>query len=238
MGIQTEGGDQNVTVKGNDISGCGAGIAFAAPVTGPLYIEANTIHNLSTGLYDNLSCFKVGNTGGGTSYLTDNVCDVDSAAEVAGGGADGIHQTNEGLAPIVSRGNVLHVSRYVFEVTEGANPADLQGDCLWTVDPDRFVKWAGGQRYDSLVQFQQATGQEGGGHESLDCSFLDRTPAPTPSPTASATPTPQPSPPGPTVTPTPIPSPTSTPVPNVCRVIAQLRPEVRWVAKWLCRQRP
>ena len=42
-GIQSEGGDQNVRIRDNDISGCGAGIAFAAPITGPLYIENNYI---------------------------------------------------------------------------------------------------------------------------------------------------------------------------------------------------
>ena len=47
-----------------------------APATGPLYIENNRIQDLKTGLYGNLCCLKVGNDGGGTTYLTENVCDV------------------------------------------------------------------------------------------------------------------------------------------------------------------
>jgi parallel beta-helix repeat protein len=118
-GIQVEGGDENVIVRNNDISGCGAGVALAAPITGPLYIENNYIHDLVVGTWTAFFCFKVGSSGGGTAYLTGNICDVDSSAEQAQqGGADGIQQTNSGLYPIVSRNNVFHVSRYVFEFYE------------------------------------------------------------------------------------------------------------------------
>jgi len=187
-GIQSEGGDQNVRIRNNDISGCGTGIAFAAPVTGPLYIEQNHIHDLSMGLYENLFCFKVGNDGGGTTYLTENVCDVDSSAEAAqGAGADGIHQTNEGLSPIVSRRNIFQVSAYVFILPEYPLPpgTSLDEDCVFTTDPERFIKWSGGVYYSSLAELQ-AVGQEANGRQTTDCSFLG-----TPTPLPSLTPPPR-----------------------------------------------
>jgi len=181
-GIQSEGGNQNVHLRNNDISGCGTGIAFAAPVTGPLYIEQNHIHDLSMGLYENLFCFKVGNDGGGTTYLTENVCDVDSSAEAAqGAGADGIHQTNEGLSPIISRRNIFQVSAYVFILPEYPLPpgTSLDEDCVSTTDPERFIKWSGSVYFAGLAELQ-AVGQEPNGRQTTDCSFLG-TPAPLPS---------------------------------------------------------
>ena len=198
-GIQSEGGDQNVHLRNNDISGCGTGIAFAAPVTGPLYIEQNHIHDLSTGLYENLFCFKVGNDGGGTAYLTENVCDVDSAAEASQGGADGIHQTNEGLSPIVSRRNIFQVSGYVFILVETPLPVgtSLDEDCVFTTDSERFVKWSGSVYYSRLTELQ-AVGEEPNGRQTTDCSFLG-----TPTPLPSLTPPPQTSPTAAPLTPAP-----------------------------------
>jgi hypothetical protein len=205
-GIQSEGGDQNVRIRNNDISGCGTGIAFAAPVAGPLYVENNHIHDLKLGDYGNLFCYKVGNTTNATVYLTGNVCDVDSAAEQAQGGADGIHQTNGGMFSIVSSGNVFQVSRYVFEITEPQGSYDR--DCMNTTDSGRFIKWAGGTRYSSLAQFRAATGQEIYGQQSTNCD-TQSTPTPTPTPTATVTRTPTPTPTA-TVTRTPTPTPTAT----------------------------
>jgi hypothetical protein len=202
-GIQSEGGDQDVRIRNNDISGCGTGIAFAAPVSGPLYIENNRIHDLSLGLYDNLFCFKVGNSGGGTTYLTGNICDVDSAAEQAQGGADGIHQTNEDLTPIVSRRNVFQVSAYVFILTESPLPpgTSFDEDCVSTTDPERFAKWSGSVYYSTLAELQ-ATGAEPNGRQTTDCSFLDAgeplptlTPPPRTTPGARQTPSGQLTPP-------------------------------------------
>jgi parallel beta-helix repeat protein len=195
-GIQSEGGDQNVRIRNNDVSGCGTGIAFAAPITGPLYIEDNYVHDLKTGLYGNLFCFKVGNNGSATTYLTENVCDVDSSAEASQGGADGIHQTNEGLSPIVSRRNTFHTSRYVFEATQWPRPAgeSFDYDCMFSTDSSRFVKWgsAGGSAYyTSLSSFQAATGQEMNGRQSQDCAS-PWTPSPTPTGTPVTTPSPMP----------------------------------------------
>jgi hypothetical protein len=198
-GIQSEGGDEDVRIRNNDISGCGAGIAFAAPVTGPLYVERNRIHDLSRGLYQNLFCFKVGNAGAGTTHLTENVCDVDTSAEASQGGADGIHQTNEGLSPIVSRRNVFQVSGYVFSVTESHLPSgtSFDEDCVFTTDPGRFVKWSEGEQYADLAELQ-AVGQERNGRQTKDCSFLGLS---TPRPSAALPP--PASPPGASPSPAP-----------------------------------
>jgi hypothetical protein len=164
-GIQVEGGGQNVRVVDNDISGCGTGIAFAAPMSGPLYVERNHIHDLVAGPQGNLFCYKVGNSTGATVYLTENRC-------LVGPGADGLKQTNAGLGPIVSRRNVFQVGRYVFEF--GNRPpagSSFDYDCLHTSDPDRFIKWDD-VRYGDLASFQRATGQEANGRQTTDCSWL------------------------------------------------------------------
>jgi hypothetical protein len=214
-GIQSEGGDQDVRIRNNDISGCGTGIAFAAPVTGPLYIEQNHIHDLSMGLYENLFCFKVGNTGNGTAYLTENVCDVASAAEASQGGADGIHQTDEGLSPIISRRNVFQVSGYVFILPESPLPpgTSFDEDCVSSTDPERFIKWSGNVYYTGLAELQ-SVGQEPNGRQTTDCSFLG-----TPTPLPSLTPPPRTTPGAAASNPTSAPQtaaaqPSSGPTPN------------------------
>jgi hypothetical protein len=185
--IQSEGGDQNVRIRNNDLSGCGTGIAFAAPVTGPLYVENNYVHDLVTGLYDNHFCYKVGQGSGlGTTYMTRNTCVVISAP---GQEADGIHQTNENLSAIVSRGNVFNVSRYVFTLGYPSVPSgmDFDEDCIWSTNQN-IIKW-GSAYYASLASFQSATGQESRGQQTTNCSSQG-TPTPTPTATATHTPTP------------------------------------------------
>jgi parallel beta-helix repeat protein len=169
-GLQIEGGTQNVIVRNNDISGCGTGIAFAAPVTGPLYVENNYIHDLRRGRHDNLFCFKVGNPGAGVTYLTENRCIVDSPAERGSGGANGIAHTDNGLAPIVARNNIFRVSRYVFEMREGTSftGTSFDGDCLWSSNPESFIEWAG-RHYGSLADFISGTGMEANGRQSANC---------------------------------------------------------------------
>jgi hypothetical protein len=162
-GIQAEGGDQNVHVQNNRVQGCGTGIAFAAPVTGPLYVEHNTIHELSTGMLGNLFCFKVGNNGGGLTYLNGNVCSTDG---------DGIAQTNEGLSPIVSRGNCFHVTGYVFAIG-GPVPggSSFDGDGISSSNPDHWAKW-NGSAYNDIDQFRRDTGFELNGSIVTDCADL------------------------------------------------------------------
>jgi len=164
-GIQVEGGGQNVRVVNNEVSGCGTGLAFAAPLSGPLYLEGNYVHDLVMGPQGNLFCFKVGNATRATVYLTGNRC-------LVGPGADGLKQTNGGLGPIVSRRNVLQVGRYALELAD-TPPAgsSFDYDCLHSSDPERFIKW-GGVRYGDLASFQRATGQEANGRQSEDCSWL------------------------------------------------------------------
>jgi parallel beta-helix repeat protein len=157
-GIQVEGGNANVTVRGNYITRCGSGIAFAPTLVGPLYVEGNTIRDLRTGLYENQFCFKVGNAGDGVTYLTDNVCETEG---------DGISQTNSGVAPIVSRGNCFRVTRLVWELGDAAR-MDFDGDTVWSSGREHFIEW-GDQRYASLREFQDATGHELTGAQSSVC---------------------------------------------------------------------
>lgn len=164
-GIQAEGGAQNVRVRNNEIVGCATGIAFAAPMTGPLYVEGNYIHDLKRGPQGNLFCFKAGNSTSATIYLTGNRC-------YPGAGADGLKQTNGGLGPIVSRYNAFQVGRYVFEFSDRPpSGSSFDYDCLHTTDSGRFIKW-GGSLYGDLASFRRATGQEPNGRETTDCSWL------------------------------------------------------------------
>ena len=202
--IQVEGGDTNVRVRNNDLSGCGTGIAFAAPMSGPLYIENNTIHDLVTGLYQNHVCYKVGTNGSSsaTTYLTGNSCDVRGGQE-----ANGIHQSGgDNMTPIISRNNRYYVEGYVYYIGDSRGQ-DYDSDCMYKVNviTDNFVKWSG-TYYANLAAFRAATGQEAHGQETANCSSA-------PTPTATATRTPTPSPTGTPGTPTPPPDYTSTPTP-------------------------
>lgn len=174
-GIQMEGGDQNVHVQYNNISGCGLGVAFAAAITGPLYVQYNTIYGDSAGQYGNLACYKIGNPGSGTVNLNGNNCTIVN-------GGDGISQSNSGLEPVVSSGNVYNVSRYIYEFSQ-TPPAgsSFDNDCFSTSDTSRFMKW-NNTTYATLPAFQSATGQELHGTVSTNC----------PDPTVSGTPIPTP----------------------------------------------
>ncbi len=148
-GIQIEGGNANVMIRENYVTRCGSGIAFAPTLVGPLYVERNVIRDMRVGLYENQFCFKVGNPGQGVTYLTNNICETDG---------DGISQTNSGVAPIVSRGNCFRVTRYVWEIGDDSG-MDFDGDTVWSSSEDRFLEWAE-QKYATLQEFQDATGQE------------------------------------------------------------------------------
>jgi hypothetical protein len=169
-GIQVEGGNKDIAIRDNYITRCGAGIAFAPTLIGPLYVERNVVRDMRVGLYENQFCFKVGNEGTGTTYLTENVCETEG---------DGIAQTNSGIAPIISRGNCFRVTRYVWEISDGA-VMDFDGDVLWSSDPSRFIEWAG-EKYESIRDFQRATGMEGDGRESAECPLPVTAPPPDPS---------------------------------------------------------
>lgn len=166
-GIQIDGGTQNVHVEGNTITRCADGVSVNPNWTGPAYIERNTITQGVPGFYGNLNCFKVGKNANGTAiaYYTGNRCILPA---VGGVGADGWSQTNSGQTPIVARGNTIVVSRYVVEIAQATADSSFDGDCLWTSDPTRFVKWSTGT-YPSLAAWRAATGQETNGQQSATC---------------------------------------------------------------------
>lgn len=172
-GIQVEGGDQDVVVRRNRVERCGIGIAFAPNRVGPLTIEDNVIldDDPAPGVYGQQACFKLGAGGAGVTTVTGNECRMTFVVVDEGG--DGFQQSNPGLGPVVSRRNVIQVSRYVIEFSDTpAAGSSFDEDCLFTTDPDRFVKW-GDVRYPDLAAFQAATGEEPAGRQTEDCAFLN-----------------------------------------------------------------
>ena len=162
-GIQVEGNTQGVVARGNTIAQCNIGIANA-PNRGDSTIEGNTIVGASPGYYGNLSCFKLGDGGAGTTTYRNNSCDVSA------GGGGGFAQTNAGLARLVATGNRIVAGRYVIEFSgTPAAGSSFDGNCFHTTDPGRFIKW-GNQTYGSLAAFRAATGQEQNGTQSATCA--------------------------------------------------------------------
>lgn len=155
-GVQVEGGNQNVTVADNTISECAIGVAFAPDRIGPLHVLRNTIGSSTPGIYGTLACFKVGDGGSGTAYVTANVCNVNGGTATG----DGFKQTNSLNSSYVLRDNRMNVSRYVIELSQAPGPgSSFDRDCLYTSDASRFVKWAN-VNYATLSAFRAATGQE------------------------------------------------------------------------------
>lgn len=160
-GIQSEGGNQEITIRDNKITGCGTGIAFAPTLLGPLIIFKNEITDLQAGLYENLFCFKTGGETGDTGIvrLTENTCDT---------AGDGILHTNAGLPVIIAARNCFQVSRYVIQLGDEIRDGTVfNKNTLWTTDRGRFIDW-GGRRYDSLEEFRE-TGNEADGAQSRSC---------------------------------------------------------------------
>jgi parallel beta-helix repeat protein len=159
-GIQMEGRNQNIRVRNNTITQCAIGIAFAPNLVGPLYIEGNTMTNLVPKFYNVQACFKIGQGGSGTTYITGNTCST---------AGDGFKQTNSGLSPMVARNNCIQVSRYVIEFFETpGSSTSFDYDTMWTSDSSRFVKW-GSSNYSSLTSFRSGANQEQNGQQSTNC---------------------------------------------------------------------
>lgn len=158
-GIQVEGGDDNVIVRGNAITGCGTGIALAPVLAGPLTIERNVIRDLEVGLGENQFCFKVGDGGDAVAYLTQNVCQTEGG---------GVIQTDSGVSHLGLSGNCISVTGYVIAVGDVAPGSSLDGDYLWTTSDELFIAWKQ-DRYASVTEFRRSTGFEANGRESADC---------------------------------------------------------------------
>jgi hypothetical protein len=159
-GIQVEGGTQDLIVRDNTIRRCAIGIANAPNLTGPITFENNTIEEGVPGFYGNVLCFKVGNLGTGVAYFTANRCVVDGT---------GWGETNPGVNAIVARENRISVGRYAIEIASPIDPGtSFDEDCLYSSDPDRFVKWAD-VLYADLAAFQAGAGQEAAGQSMVDC---------------------------------------------------------------------
>jgi hypothetical protein len=154
-GIQVEGGAENVVVDGNTIKECGLGVGFAPNLTGPLYIQRNTITSSTFGTLGALACMKVGNDSPATAIVDSNTCNM-------GPGGKGIEQTNSGMGVLITNNNTFNVNSYVFEFSGlPAAGSMLDYDCMHSTDPTRLAKW-GGVIYTpaQLSAFQAASGQE------------------------------------------------------------------------------
>mgnify|MGYP001612989601 FL=1 len=210
-GIQVEGGTANVVVRDNLIERCAIGIAFAPSNVGPLTIERNRILNLVPGFYGSTNGMKIGDGGSGDVFITANIL-LTNNPDFPNAAASCIAQTNTGMGMrFVVTDNTFQCGAYIYEI-DGTQPAGFVYDhnCMWTTDTiGRFVKWAGGVKYGSLAEFQQATGQEPNGRQTQDCSFLQ--PAPTVTPVPTVTPIPP-------VTPTATATATATPE-LLCQVV-------------------
>lgn len=163
-GIEAEGGSTNVWIHDNTIRESGVGVALAGVHGGPITVERNTIISSTAGTYGTMDCFKVGaSLGGGPLIIRDNVCHVGLGKTDGSGAGQGIAQTNSYVAIMVVSGNRWDVDRYVYELTSfPPDGSSFDGNCLWTADTTRFVKW-GGTRYYDLPSFRAATGQESHG---------------------------------------------------------------------------
>jgi len=199
-GIQMEGRNENITVRRNEISGCGIGIAYAPSLVGPLYIENNYIHNLITGDYGQQACYKVGSNSAGDIFISGERCF---------GPGDGIKQTNSGsLGRVVSHNNCYIVTRYVVEYTSvpqapSGTSLNFEGDTMFSSDPSRFVKWNG-----SAISFEQFNTLPQVGTEVLSQNCPNDNPIITPSPT---------------LTPIFIPSPTPTVAANQASILFDIK---------------
>lgn len=213
-GVQVEGGNQNVIVRDNHIEHCALGVAFAPTTVGPLYITDNTILDFDPdiGLYGESACFKIGNGGEGVAHVNGNICSIPFKDPETDEGANGFKQTNEGANPIVSRNNVIQVGRYAIVLDEPAPGTSFDGDCLFSSDPERFIKWDD-EYYETLGDFTSTTGQEENGIQGTDCADLP--PIPTPTTQVTTNPTAEPTLDStPDETPDISPTPTETPPPD------------------------
>jgi hypothetical protein len=161
-GIESEGGNINVRIWGNEIRDPELmGIAIGATIIGPLHIFRNTIQEHLNG------AIKMGHDSTGTTYIYHNTIfttyyDACGPVDFAG----------PGVGNVISRNNIYQVGKWIIETcfTDlGGN--DFDYDSMFTTNTTRFVKWFGDWHLD-FSSFQTETGQEL--HAiSADSEFVD-----------------------------------------------------------------
>jgi len=230
-GIQVEGRDENVTVRNNDVSSCGDGVAMAPVMVGPLTVSGNYIHDLRYAPSSAFFCYKMGSSlASGTPEIdfTDNTCITGNSHDPNGEGAGGFTQTNPGLEyKILASGNCTQTARYVIEFSDTPASGSLfQGNQYYTSDPDRFAKWGGSplsllglqSKGIDLNSFAQPCSDSSPPPSSNTPIPTPTTPAPTRSPRRTHTPTPSAASPTPVGTssssPTPVGTSSSSPTPT------------------------
>jgi hypothetical protein len=126
---------------------------------GPAYVFRNYI-------YDDIgsaNALKMGKDSYGRIYLYHNT--YYSTKD-----SNGFTQTNSRLENVVSKNNIIHAGRYVFEMYGGI---DFDYDSLYSTDPTRFVKWNGHAIGSGLSAFQSFSGQELHAISVADNRFVD-----------------------------------------------------------------
>jgi hypothetical protein len=159
--IEPEGYCSNVRLWGNLIEDSHMALAVAPAAPGPTWMIRNVAYNFGntrTSQIDGYtaSALKINSgypTPIGPLLLYHNTFLTEAP------GTDALALLNPGESTIIlARNNIFAGTQYaIYKV----NPVslDFDWDDLYTTDPTRFVRWHG-IRYDDLVAFQIATGQE------------------------------------------------------------------------------
>ncbi len=135
-GIQVEGGNQNNVVAYNTISRCLIGVAMAPSLTGPLTVMRNVITDSQPWRGEGPAMFKVGDNSVAEIRIYHN--SYYSGTSVP---SDGFKQTNENMQNLHLLNNAIYVGRYAFETYTHTGQMSADYDALWSLDPERFVKW-------------------------------------------------------------------------------------------------
>ena len=140
-GIQTEGRNENVTVRRCVTRRGLIGYAMAPSIVGPLTIEDCEAHDFTS------AAFKMGDGGGGK---------VNIRRFKGVGQGDGLKQTNSGLGyQIHFVDSCLQVGRYVYEFSSPLIAGGLfDRNRLSTTDATRFAKIANNNDYRTLAALQ------------------------------------------------------------------------------------
>ncbi len=151
--LEPEGAVHQVKMFLNRIEESLQGISTAPVNVGPLWFHHNDVWRARS------SGIKLNNTPVGPMLIYHNTFATDAADTNA------ITTGCSGWSNVTLRNNIIVGTRYVIE--DCYNPGsgnDWDNDLLYTTATDRFVKWAN-ERYDTLAELRDGTGQEMAGLE-------------------------------------------------------------------------
>ena len=146
-GYQIEGGNKNLRIWESTIRGGLIAFAHAPNIIGPSFITRSTVWNITGALV------KLGDGSTGHLYIYHITVKSDSP------GSQGPTRTNPGIENVIARNNIIEIGRYVHEIWHETGPNDVDYDLMHSSRVGPFFKWED-IRYNSLAEFQEATGQE------------------------------------------------------------------------------